>query len=359
MKISINYKILWSIGILLGSISISHAQNKSVSLGNIFIPAKGNVAIFSDHNFQEIGNGLLPGIVATDRSENNGKIVFSQNSGWINADNYSHVDGFVGSMKDSPFLLPTGDNGIYAPVGVSNGLNVEAAYYAVDPSFAVTSVVLSDEYTDMPEDGPFDIQSIVSNVESVSDQEYWKVKGSANTKITLTWNEVSNLEELVESNLEDLTIVGWNGAEWVDIPSSLDEKMINIKISSLALSNKRSNFTTGSITTDEEMIPDTYSVITLGKLRFDKNLDHNSLILYPNPVSAGSYLNVRYQLAKSDKGELKLFDSSNQLVHFEKLDGLKNKIKIPLNKYGRGVFSVAITSDNGTTVYKKLIVVDL
>ena len=359
MVTSIAHKSIMIMVMLLGSISISYSQSESVSLGNIFIPAEGSVALFSEHNFQELGNGLLPGILATDRSSKNGKLVFSNNSSWSNAGTYSHVDGFVSSTKRTPFLFPTGDNGVYAPIGANYSFDINAAYYAVDPSYATTSIILSDEYTEIPEDGPFNIYSFISNVETVTDKEYWVVRGRHETKITLTWDEHSGIEELVKSNLEHLTIVGWDGTEWVDIPSSIDLMKVDTRNSNMMESDERSDFNSGSITTDSQIIPDAYSVISLGKMRFDKSLDHNSLIVYPNPVSTGSFLNVRYQLAKSDIGELKLFDSNNKLIYREKLGGKDDKIEIPLNQYGRGVFNIAITSENGTTVYKKLIVVGL
>ncbi|MEE9372568.1 MAG: T9SS type A sorting domain-containing protein [Saprospiraceae bacterium] len=351
---------IWILGILFLSISMTQAQKRSsVSLGNFYVPAKGSVAIFSDHNFQEIGDGLLPGVLATDRSINNGKIVFAKNSGWVNADNYRHIDGYVGVNNDGAFLLPTGDNGIYGPIGVSYAESVDAAYFAVDPSYATTSVVLSNDYTEVPEEGPFNVSLFTSNVDVVTDKEYWMINSDQETKVTLTWNKHSEIEALTQSELGSLTIVGWDGLEWVDIPSSLDVHGVNTRNSELVPGKELSNFFKGSITTDSEIVPNIYKVITLGRLKGDKGQNKNAMAVYPNPVSAGSYITVRYELVKTEKGEIKLYNSNNQLIYSKILNTQKDRIKIPLNKYGRGVFNIAISNENGHTVYKKLIVVDM
>lgn len=347
------------VGILLISISLSFAQSKSVSLGNIYVPADGSVAIFTKHNFQEIGNGLLPGVLATDRSPNNGRIIFSKNSGWSNADKYSHIDGFVGASVKSPFLLPTGDNGIYGPIGFSNAKGIDAAYFAVDPSYAVTSIVLSNELTEVPEEGPFDINLNSNSLQAVSDREYWILKGATETKVSLNWSNHSDIEELVQSNLDELTIVGWDGTEWVEIPSTIDINRLNTSESEISFSDERSNFYFGSITTDEEIVPDAFSVISFGRLGADKSIKKNRITAFPNPVAAGSFINIRYELFDSSNGEIKLFNANNQIVYTGIINSQKGKIKIPLDKFGRGVFNVAISNEAGHTVYKKLIVVDM
>jgi len=353
-------KITWALVILLGSITLCHGQKevRSLSLGNLYVPADGSVGIFNFHNFAEIGNGLLPGILATDRSLHNGIIVFAGNASWSNADDLSHVDGYVGSNVNSHFLLPTGDNGIYAPIGVSNGIGVEGAYYAANPAIAVTSKILSFEYTDLPIAGPFDTDMMNEKLENISDAEYWVLRGSGETKITLTWGAHSDLDDLVQSELTQLTIVGWDGTQWIDIPSSIDAKMVDIHSSGMSKSRVKSSLVQGSITTDETIVPDAFDVISIGKLKYDKSDKYNRVTVFPNPVFAGTYLNVRYNLAQDESGEMKILNSNNQVIFTKHLDSKEDKIQIPLSKHGRGIFTVAITSENGRTTYQKLIVVD-
>lgn len=354
-----NKILLFTLGILLMSIP-GESQDKSFSLGNSFVPSKGQVAIFSAHNFQEIGVGLLPGLIATDRSSTEkGFIVFSEKSSWDNANEHSHVDGYVKSTKDGPFVFPLGDNGAYGAAGFSNARNVEAAYYAVDPSVAVTSLVLSDLYSFVPGAGPFDVASTNDNLEAVSIKEYWDINGAGSTRITIAWQESSDIEELVKSDLAKLTIVGWDGVEWVAIPSTLDEFAMDIHSSAHRDTENLSDFDFGSITTDSEIAPNEYHVYSFGRLSIDREQDNNDMTIYPNPVKSGGFINVRYFLAKSNRGILKVFNSSNQLMIEQEIEVQEGMIKLPLGDHRRGVYTIALTNAMGHTIYKKLIVVDL
>lgn len=337
----------------------SFSQNHSVSLGNFYVPKKGKVAIFSSHNFAEVGSGMLSGLLATDRSKDRGHIVFSAESNWVNASTFTHIDGYVLSTKNEAFVYPVGDNGIYAPVGLSNSKNLEAAYFAVDPTEAVTSIILSDEYTAVPEAGPFDIESFTPELLKVSDKEYWDINGETETKITLTWDDHSDIDELVKSDLNKLTVVGWDGVEWVPIKSSIDERALDLSSSKYLNTPNSSNLDMGSITTAEAFAPNEFYVYTLGYLAIDNRIDRNTVSIYPNPVKSGSFINVRYFLAESNTGQIKIFNSNNQLIITEKLNVQEDKIELPLGEHKRGIFTLALTNDKGHTVYKKLIVVDL
>ena len=58
-------------------------------------------------------------------------------------------------------------------------------------------------------------------------------------------------------SLSSLTIVGWNGTQWVSLASTVD---------GTSLLGGTSSLTTGSITTNLALVPDTYTVYTLGVL---------------------------------------------------------------------------------------------
>lgn len=164
-----------------------------------------------------------------------GKVSFTQNSGWINASNAHFLDGYGRSYSPNSFILPVGQSGTFAPVGVDpvDDLGVDGAYFAGAPSAIGTTL-------------GFGISSISTN-------EYWRVLGSS-SKITLTYRAASNATFISANNLPNLVIAGWNGTQWEEIPSSLD---------AVSILGGTSTLTSGSITSISEVNLATYQYFTL------------------------------------------------------------------------------------------------
>jgi hypothetical protein len=143
------------------------------------------------------------------------------------------------------------------------------------------------------------------------------------------------------------------------ISSDIDQFVLDKSKSDYSKSVFRSGFLNGSITTTEEIAPDAYHAYSLGLIDLNKSFDKNNLTLYPNPVKSGSFVKVNYFLAKSKTGKLRIFNSAHQLIFEQDLISQEDKIEIPLEVQSRGIFTLALTSAYGQTIYKKLIVVDL
>jgi hypothetical protein len=75
--------------------------------------------------------------------------------------------------------------------------------------------------------------------------------------LTLTWDAGSAIGTLTTSDLSKLTIAGWNGTQWVAIPSKFDTTSILGGTSDLSV---------GSITTLTPLAPDTYTAYTFASL---------------------------------------------------------------------------------------------
>lgn len=113
----------------------------------------------------------------------------------------------------------------------------------------------------MPPDGPFPTNKKQNLVYQVSSKEYWDVNGSVLTRLSLSWNDKSDIKRLTNGGVKNLTIVGWNGNEWEIIPSTVDV---------MSLFGVGSGINLGSITTNDEIDLNAYSVFTLAGLIPDK-----------------------------------------------------------------------------------------
>jgi hypothetical protein len=138
---------------------------------------------------------------------NYGKLIFASGTSTTGVSDAHFLDGYGSYLGTSPFLFPTGQTGVYAPVRVTPSSNsgVDAAYYR---SSAVSIAATLDP-----------------SVSAISSVEYWDITGSNTSQISLTWRSSSNILSLV-SNLNSLTIVGYDGIKWVEIPSSYDTTSI-------------------------------------------------------------------------------------------------------------------------------------
>ena len=246
--------------ILIIFLSIGYFQStaQSPNFGNIYIASGGGMAYHNTSQNFQVGSGGALGIIGTERVSPKGYFSFVGTSIHVGAIDNAHIDGYVKTYMTTPFTFPIGDNNKYRPAAISNAsINnpADAAYYGVNASTANTSSLKGGTEPVLPTGGPFNTLSIATDVKVVDNVEYWDINGTTATKITLTWNISSNISEITSNNLTALTIVGWDGTKWVKISSTFDN------ISLLGGSSTVSN---GSITTDINIIPNAYSVYTLG-----------------------------------------------------------------------------------------------
>lgn len=224
-------KILHSLWLLLLSVTIGWAQ--SGTYGNTHISAGGEMSIINvQHNFQNGGNGTQPGIVTTQRTTPKGYVSFVGTATHTGASNATHVDGYVRTYETTSFTFPIGDNGKLRTASVStssSSVPTDAAYYAVNPT--------TDAYPST---------SVMPGVTGVSTVEYWDINGTTSAQITLTWDANSGVQ-----SASNVKIVGWDGSQWVAIPSTVGGGATN---------------SSGTVTTTNPVTPNTYTVYTLAGL---------------------------------------------------------------------------------------------
>jgi hypothetical protein len=235
------------------------AQAQEGSQGNTTIFGGAQMTFFSNHNFVTGGGGAQPGVILTERATGNfGVLNFAgDNLTSTGASDAGYVDGYVRKYGAGTFVFPVGDNGALGQFAASADGTI-GAYFHTDPNTAATSNLFTgSDYAALPSGGPFATSSIGTNVEVVSTVEYWDIDGANATPLTLTWDTGSAIASLTGNNLAKLTIAGWDGTQWVAIPSKVDATSVLGGSSSL---------TDGSITTLSPLAPDSYTAYTFASL---------------------------------------------------------------------------------------------
>ncbi|AKD53812.1 hypothetical protein [Spirosoma radiotolerans] len=238
----------------------------SGSFGNTFVHTNEEMGIFVQHNFLNGGSGILPGIVGTERNNPKGFVSFNTGSSWVSASSAAYTDGYVMTRQTGAFTFPIGDNNKYRPAAVSASsaaAPASAAYFAIDGTLAVTSSLKGGNEPVLPTGGPFPTATKATNVGIVDNVEYWDIDGTTPAKITLTWDANTPISTMVGSNLNNLTIVGWDGTKWVAIPSTVDASSLNLSTSASVFNGSSSSLTVGSITTNATLVPSSFTVYTL------------------------------------------------------------------------------------------------
>ncbi|WP_353718763.1 T9SS type A sorting domain-containing protein [Dyadobacter sp. 676] len=239
--------------VILSSLLAHSTFAQQGSTGNTYIFGGAQMTFFGNHDFANGGAGALPGIIGTERTGTPGILNFAPSASHNGGADAAHVDGFVRKYGTTLFVFPVGDNGFYGPFA-AQGDGTTGAYYHADASTAITSNLAGGDYPILPAGGPYPTSSFEEALTSVSPVEYWDIDGDNATPITLTWDAASDVTTLTTGQLDKLTIAGWNGTQWLAIPSVVD---------ATSILGGASDLTAGSITTQSPVIPSTYTIYTL------------------------------------------------------------------------------------------------
>lgn len=136
-----------------------------------------------------------------------GRMSFNSAVTWNNASNNHYINGYARKYGTSTFTFPVGDGGIYAPALVtpSAASGVDCAYFRATPAQNA---------------------SLATGISRISLLEFWNIKSVAGATgiITLTWRSTSDILNLTNGSLSDLTIVAYNNTTslWEIVPSTID-----------------------------------------------------------------------------------------------------------------------------------------
>ncbi len=353
--------IILILAISCSSVYMSLAQGVFTT-GNVYVHNHSEVGIHGELIFSSNGVGTYSGIIVTNRnSQNPGAVAFGKQANWSYANDAQHVDGFVSVYSNNSFTFPIGNLGYYKPISISGGgFGTAAAYYYDNPlklasvsNLGTLRASSSEEETTL----------------SVSDSEYWDIRGENATEVTFYWDFNSDIEKLTNGNLSNLTVVGWNGYSWEVISSSVDDFMIDINDSSGSKSTTlKSDNQIGSITT-ESLVPNDYEVFALAGLNSsglqnevvfgsERFLEEKiEMTVFPNPTNNLSDLNIDYDISQiKSNATLHVFDELGEILFSQQLFDKNGIINLPYNQNTSGVYHVGIVTENGSKVFKPVVV---
>ncbi|HSR59163.1 MAG TPA: gliding motility-associated C-terminal domain-containing protein [Robiginitalea sp.] len=161
----------------------------------------------------QIGNNgnLIRGDLRTSRKEDTSYPLFTLNSFYTGESSVSKVDGYAGMEHKQEFTFPVGDDTRLRWLRIeSQALNarVRCAYFFEDPADSPTlglSIKADPDATGL----------------RVSQTEFWRINGDIPSRVTLSWDEQSNVPGLAPF-LADLRVVGYNrtSGAWEDLGNS-------------------------------------------------------------------------------------------------------------------------------------------
>ena len=161
----------------------------------------------------------------------NRRIEFLSNATATNANANSYVNGWVRKVGNQAFTFPLGDEGFYAPAGISAPIlaadHFTATYRRVSPN-------------------PFDISQKSVTLDRVGNCEYWiidRTNGASNVNVTLSYDDMRSCG-ITAGQEGDLRVARWDGSLWQN------EGNINTTATSITsnIINTFSPFTLGSTT---------------------------------------------------------------------------------------------------------------
>lgn len=258
-----------------------------------------NVAVFNDIEIDAVNDielyssigvtndlSFINGKVFTPRNDANISLEFMNHNLYAGEDNQRHVDGYVSVSEKSNFTFPIGDDNSLRPMILSATGTISkftGAYFSINPNNAPYN---------------YDTSQKQAFIENISTKEFWDLDGSAETRITLTWDNNSEINNIT-SDINLLRVVGWNETEgkWID----------------LGMSNVNGTINAGLITSST-FVPNNYSVITIGSNFSDSALSNVNLIFTPNGDIKNETL-VFKGLERYKGNSLTVFNRWGDIVH--------------------------------------------
>ena len=237
------------------------------------------------------------------------------------------VNGGVFAYGSGLTKLPTGNSSIYAPVTADHTGNVFASYINGTPTTGSNG----------------------TNVNAVSDVEYWELTGNA--IITLPWNSSSNITDLVNNNggvLNSVAIVGLDSGEWNLVSAALTNTVTG-------------DLLNGTVTSDAstEVILNDFGQFTFGidnqiVLDIDDLFSVTGINILSNPIKLGD--NIRFSSEVTENLDITMYDISGKKLRYYNNINIFNGIgTIPKSTLKSGIYFLRFQHE-GKQGVKKIII---
>ena len=253
-----------------------------------------NQGIFLDTEVKVKNNAnIISGNIYTPRTRSDVQLNFMIDAFYTGETNQNKVDGYAAMTNKEQFTFPVGSRDRLRPLTIqSAAINPisRCSYFFEDPN---NSITLGKS---------FDINNKVSEYLAISTFEFWTLEGSLPSKVTLSWDELSNVSALGDY-LSDLKVVGWDkeSLQWVNLGNT----------------GVQGDMYYGTVTSDF-FIPDQYEVITIGgnddRLETFETIQLDNYYLTPNADGTNDNLEVE-GIERSSRNSIQIFNRYGQLVY--------------------------------------------
>ncbi len=156
---------------------------------------------------------FIDGRIITPRTEIPTYLNFTNNGNYLGEADPTHVDGYVNNDGDLDFRFPIGDDFRLRTMSVlredTSFTSYTGAYFFEDPNNTSTL------------GGALTTSNFQNTLSIISEHEYWDLDGIMPVRVTLTWDEQSEIE-LLTDQLSSLRVVGFSPAlnQWVNLGNS-------------------------------------------------------------------------------------------------------------------------------------------
>lgn len=242
-----------------------------------------SVGITNNSNF-------ILGDIVTPRSTVDINLDYIQNAFYNGDSNLTKVDGYASITNKESFTFPIGDLGKIRPLLLdSETVNntAKSAYFFEDPNSPSTFT------------NTFNTDTRADILTAVSTYEFWDLDANTSSKVTLTWDMDSNIENFVDV-IEDIRIVGWN-------------KTLN-KWENLGNTAMTGDFNSGSVVSNT-FIPDDYEVITFGTSLSALSANFDNYFVSPNGDGINDFLYFESISLSPDSNNLKIYNRWGRVVY--------------------------------------------
>jgi gliding motility-associated-like protein len=166
---------------------------------------------------------------------------FTENADYDGESDISKVRGYARMTGNQNFLFPVGDEAQLRPMAIRANAPCQAAscaYFYMDA-------------TGFDHGGAQAVNSMKNNdLQWVSDKEFWHLKASRPTSVSVSWNHRSGLMALT-TDIANITLAGWN--------------VSSMQWEALTIQNKVGTIEDGFLET-VDINPDMYGALTFGIL---------------------------------------------------------------------------------------------
>jgi len=238
-------------------------------------------------------SNLITGDIRTPRTGTAIYSNFMDDSFYTGESSVSKINGYASITNKESFIFPVGDGARLRPLTLTSmAINATAkcAYFFEDPN---NSKSLDAGFSTSKKSSPY---------MSVSNKEFWRLEADVPSRITLTWDELSNIAALGEYT-SDLNVMGW---------SKTEKKWVN-----LGNTGVEGGRAYGSVTS-ETFVPNEYEILTIGgnddALQTFQTLDLDNYYLTPNGDGRNDLLRLE-GIERSPNNTLQIFNRYGLMVY--------------------------------------------